>query len=47
MKNGAYTSLIREKTPLDTINFVLICEKPGLMAFEKGDREVRLGGAVT
>jgi len=32
---GIYTSLIRESTPLDTIDFEQICEKPGLMAFTR------------
>jgi len=44
-KAGIYTSLIREHTPLDTIDFALVCEKPGLMAFRKEDRMVKLGGA--
>ena len=43
-KAGIYTSLIRERTPLDTIDFELICEKPGLMAFAKADRQIKLGG---
>ncbi|MDR2699884.1 MAG: FAD-dependent oxidoreductase [Nitrososphaerota archaeon] len=43
-KAGIYTSLIRERTPLDTIDFVLVCEKPGLMAFTKNVRMVKLGG---
>jgi len=43
-KAGIYTSLIRERTPLDTIDFALICEKPGLMAFTKKDRMSKLGG---
>ena len=43
---GIYTALIREQTPLDTIDFSLICEKPGLMAFSKADRKKKLGGAV-
>ena len=30
---GIYTSLIREKTPLDTIDFELIKRSPQLMAF--------------
>ncbi|EIL86824.1 hypothetical protein, partial [Rhodanobacter spathiphylli] len=29
---GIYTSLIREKTPLDTVDFDLIRERPQLMA---------------
>ncbi|MDR0290558.1 MAG: FAD-dependent oxidoreductase [Treponema sp.] len=43
-KAGIYTSLIREQTPLDTIDFALVCEKPGLMAFTKEDRQMKLGG---
>ena len=42
-KAGIYTSLIRERTPLDSINFGLVCEKPGLMAFTKNDRIAKLG----
>jgi NAD(P)H-nitrite reductase large subunit len=45
-KAGIYTSLVRERTPLDTIDFPLVCEKPGLMAFRKEIRTVRLGGAA-
>lgn len=41
---GIYTSLIREKTPLDSIDFELIREKPQLMAFSKRDRAAKLGG---
>jgi NAD(P)H-nitrite reductase large subunit len=43
-KAGIYTSIIRERTPLDAIDFALVCEKPGLMAFTKEDRMVKLGG---
>jgi NAD(P)H-nitrite reductase large subunit len=43
-KAGIYTSLIRERTPLDSIDFALVCEKPGLMAFTKEDRMEKLGG---
>jgi NAD(P)H-nitrite reductase large subunit len=46
-KAGIYTSLIRERTPLDTIDFALVCEKPGLMAFTKEDRMVKLGGTAS
>jgi len=46
-KAGIYTSLIRERTPLDTIDFALVCEKPGLMAFTKEDRMIKLGGAAS
>ncbi len=42
---GIYTSLIRERTPLDTIDYELIREKPQLMAFTRENRAVRLGGA--
>jgi len=45
-KAGIYTSLVRERTPLDSIDFSLICEKPGLMAFTKEERMVKLGGRV-
>jgi len=44
-KAGIYTSLIREKTPLDQIDFNLICKYPGLMAFSRSDRAAKLGGA--
>lgn len=43
-KAGIYTSLIREKTPLDSIDFELICEQPSLMAFSKKYRDEKLGG---
>jgi len=45
-KAGIYTSLIRERTPLNAIDFALVCEKPGLMAFTKEDRMEKLGGAA-
>lgn len=41
---GIYTSLIRERTPLDTIDFDLIREKPQLMAFSRAERAKKLGG---
>ena len=41
---GIYTALIRDQTPLDTIDFELIREKPQLMAFSKVDRQKKLGG---
>ncbi|MCL1963840.1 MAG: FAD-dependent oxidoreductase [Firmicutes bacterium] len=43
-KAGIYTGLIRDRTSLDTIDFALVCEKPGLMAFGKEDRKAKLGG---
>lgn len=42
---GIYTALIRERTPLDTIDFDLIREKPQLMAFSRAERAKQLGGA--
>jgi NAD(P)H-nitrite reductase large subunit len=45
-KAGIYTSLVRERTPLDTMDFPLVCEKPGLMAFRKEVRTASLGGAA-
>jgi NAD(P)H-nitrite reductase large subunit len=44
-KAGIYTSLIKERTPLDGIDFALVCEKPGLMAFTREERNIKLGGA--
>ncbi len=41
---GIYTSLIRKKIPLDTIDFELIKDKPQLMAFSKTDRAQMLAG---
>ncbi|HEY8465143.1 MAG TPA: FAD-dependent oxidoreductase, partial [Bacillota bacterium] len=43
---GIYTALIKEKTPLDTIDFELIKAKPQLMAFSRAEREKMLGGLV-
>lgn len=40
---GIYTSLIREQTPLDKIDFELIREKPQLMAFSRAERVKKLG----
>ena len=44
-KAGIYTGLVRERTPLDTIDFPLVCQRPGMMAFCRGDRKKKLGGA--
>jgi len=44
-KAGIYTKLIREQTPLSSIDFALICERPGLMAFTREARSQMLGGA--
>lgn len=43
-KAGIYTSLIREKTKLEDIDFELICKNPGLMAFSRAQRNQKLGG---
>jgi len=45
-KAGIYTGLIRERTPLDSIDFALVCERPGLMAFTKETRKEKLGSAT-
>ena len=45
-KAGIYTNMIRERTPLGSIDFALVCEKPGLMAFTKEDRMKKLGGKI-
>lgn len=42
---GIYTSLIKKKTPLDSIDFELIKEKPQLMAFSRTERAKMLSGA--
>lgn len=42
-KAGIYTALIREKTPLHSLDFELICKMPGLMAFSKEARAAKLG----
>ncbi len=42
---GIYTSLIRERTPLDTVDYELIKDRPQLMAFAAPERAVKLGGA--
>jgi len=47
LRAGIYTALIREQTPLDSINFPLILEKPGLIAFTKEERDKKLGGIPT
>lgn len=42
---GIYTSLIRNKTDLETLDFDLISEEPLLMAFAKKERSHKLGDA--
>ncbi|MDR0818066.1 MAG: FAD-dependent oxidoreductase [Oscillospiraceae bacterium] len=41
---GIYTTMIREKTPLDSVNFDIIKDKPGLIAFSGSDRKKKLAG---
>ena len=41
---GIYTALIRNQTPLDSLDFDLIREKPQLMAFSQKARKDMLGG---
>lgn len=43
---GIYTSLIRERTPLDTLDFEMLKKVTTLAAFPKGSQEKKLGGAV-
>lgn len=43
-KAGIYTSMIKDRTPLDSIDFALVSETPGLMAFSKKYRDETLGG---
>lgn len=45
-KGGIYTSLIRERIPLSSLDFELLCEKPSLMAFSKKYRDEKLGGVA-
>lgn len=45
-KSGIYTSLIRNQTPLDTLDFDLVKKNPTLIAFERGERKAKLGGEV-
>lgn len=43
---GIYTSLIRNKTPLDTLDFDALKKSAGLMPFSRSDRGKMLGGVV-
>lgn len=45
-RTGIYTSLIRSKTPLDTVDFELLKRSPALAAFGKEYRDEKLGGAI-
>ena len=43
---GIYTSLIREHTPLDTLDFDLLKRTPTTTAFSSNSRKKKFGGAV-
>jgi hypothetical protein len=43
---GIYTDIIRNGTPLSSLDFGLLAENPGLMAFRREMRAEYLGGAV-
>ena len=43
---GIYTSLIRNKTPLDSVDFELLKKSPSLAPFGKAYRGEKLGGVV-
>ena len=43
---GIYTSLIREKVPLDTVNFDILKKNPTLFAYSQKQRGKMLGGVV-
>ena len=45
-RTGIYTSLIREKIPLDTIDFEMIKKYPSLLPFGADYRRQKLGGVV-
>ncbi|MDR1604917.1 MAG: FAD-dependent oxidoreductase [Gracilibacteraceae bacterium] len=45
-RSGIYAALIRRQTPLSSIDFELIKEKPQLMAFSRQERARQLGGRV-
>lgn len=45
-KVGIYTSLIRNQTPLDTIDFDSIKKNPSLLAFSQNYRRKNLGGVL-
>lgn len=45
-RGGIYTSLIREQTPLDTLDFDLLRENATFVAFSKENRGNKFGGVV-
>lgn len=45
-RGGIYTSLIREQTPLETVDFDLLTENASFMAFSSEIRRKKFGGVV-
>lgn len=45
-RGGIYTSLIREQTPLETVDFDLLKENASFMAFSYKNRRKKFGGVV-
>lgn len=43
---GIYTSLVRERVPLDTVDFEMVKKSPSLLPFGRIYRDNRLGGVV-
>ncbi|HPF56200.1 MAG TPA: NAD(P)/FAD-dependent oxidoreductase, partial [Clostridiales bacterium] len=43
-KAGIYTALIRERKPLSSIDFDLVCKQPSLLCFSKKYRDETLAG---
>lgn len=42
---GIYTAMIREQTPVSTVDFQLLREKPQLLAFDRQERKKQLAAA--
>ena len=43
---GIYTSLIRERVPLDTLDFEILKKNPTLLSYSENKRRQMLGGVV-
>ena len=43
---GIYTSMIREKTPLDEVNFEILKKTAATVAFSPENRKKKFGGVV-
>ena len=41
-RGGIYTDMIREQTPLETVDMEMLIKEPGLMAFNQGERYAKL-----